>query len=104
MPEQSSPYSFQNMMTMLNQNFGGIVIVLVLVVGAFVMGSIWTENKILRSREGGSGSAAAAAQQVAQAAQGAAAPNAPTAPTTATVDVGNLPLKGDKNAKITIVE
>src|SRR5258708_2226662 len=101
MSNENSPYSLQRMIQFANSNFALLLIAGALFIGGFFSGSIWTENKILRSGQSGS---AAAAQPVAQAPQGAATPNAPAAPTTATVDVGNLPLKGDKNAKIAIVE
>lgn len=100
MPERSSsPYSFQNMMQSINNNFGLLLIGGALLLGGFVIGSLWTENKMLA--KGGVGTAPT----------GAAAP-AGEVPQEATplsdadwaeVQKSGLVI-GDDNAKVTMVE
>lgn len=91
----TAPYSLQAMLRFLNNNAGLLFLGLAVFIVGFLIGSMWTENKLLKA-----GAPTAAAQPAGAAAPGAAAP----APTTATVSFGKLPFKGDKNAQIGIVE
>lgn len=91
-----SPYSLMSLASSITDNAGLLFIALSIFIVGFLVGSLWTENKMLKSGTG-TGTPTAAAQPTGQ--QGA-----PTTPTTATVDLGDFPVKGDKNAKIAIVE
>lgn len=98
---QPSPYSLQNLIRVINQNFGVIVIALVMFGAGFFGGSIWTENKILKN---GGGSAVAAAPSVPSQPGGPTAPQQPK-------PAGDVPkvteadhTRGNKNAKLTLVE
>lgn len=96
MEVQRSPYSFTSFFNALRDNAGLIFIALSILIIGFLMGSIWTENKLLKTGSSGTGTTITADP---------VDPNAaPVQPTTATVDVGTLAFKGDKNAKIAIVE
>jgi protein-disulfide isomerase len=92
------PYSFSSVVQTLNNNFALLVVAVLLAVGGFFGGSLWTENKMLKA--GTTGTTAAAAAAPAAAAGAAASPQ----PTTATVNVGHLPPRGDKNAKVAVIE
>jgi protein-disulfide isomerase len=69
MSKSGSPFSFESAVSMLSENFLIVVLVLISFLAGFFVGSIWTENELLRSG-GAVGSAAggAAAGQVADAA------------------------------------
>jgi len=98
MPRQQnvSPFSIAAMVSGFTNNAGLVFLGLSVLVIGFLAGSLWTENKLLKSGTG----IVAAAPQAAPAAPGAQAPT----PTTATVDVGHFPALGNKDAKIAIVE
>ncbi len=97
--EPMAPYSMGSLVKVAKNNAGLIFIGLSIFIVGFLAGSIWTENKLLKS---GVGTPVAAAQPA------AAAPTAPGAqaptPTQATVTTGNLPARGNANAPIAIVE
>ena len=90
-----APFSLQRTIQVLNDNFAIILIAVLTFAAGFASGSLWTENKLLRSGQGLAPAAQPAAQQGAQ---------QPQAPTIATVDLGHFPIQGDKNAKVAIVE
>ncbi len=95
--QYQSPFSISSMIRGFSNNAGLLFLGLSVLIVGFLAGSLWTENKLLKA--GGLAAAPAAGQPA------AAAPAAAGAqPTTATVDVGHFPFKGDKNAKIAIVE
>lgn len=96
----SNPYSFQSFASFLNANFGVLLIAGVFFVVGFFVGSLWTENKMLR---GGSKVAAPSASPT------AAAPAADAGPTAE--QLKNVPpvtdddyIRGNKNAKVVLVE
>lgn len=89
----TAPYSMGSLMNTLKDNAGLLFIGLSIFIVGFLIGSIWTENKLLKS---GTGLAAAPAA--------APAAGTPTTPTTATVDVGALPARGKDSAQIAIIE
>ncbi len=99
MSERStSPYSLQSVVKAVNDNFGLLLIAVALFLGGFVIGSLWTENKMLANGTGGTGVPAAAAP--------AAAPQeaAPLSDADwAEVTKGGIVI-GDENAKVTMVE
>lgn len=49
MSKSNSPFSFESAVTMLSENFLIVLLVLITFVGGFFVGSIWTENEMLRS-------------------------------------------------------
>lgn len=95
-----SPYSFNSFLNFVSNNFVILFIVGLAFLGGFLAGSLWTENQLLR--KGG---------------LGVAAPTAPTAPT-ADAPTGPTPeqlkkapkvgtgdhIRGNKNAKVTLIE
>lgn len=58
-----SPYSFQSFKNFVQENFVLIVLMVAFFMGGFFVGSLWTENKVLKggSYAGGTGGGAAAA-------------------------------------------
>ncbi len=100
MAKSENQYSLSSLIEFLNNNFVLILIVLFFFAGGFVLGSLWTENQLLKS--GGTAGAGAAAGA-------AAAPAGPTGPTEE--QLASLPevsnddhIRGNKNAKIVLVE
>ena len=77
------------------------ILVLALIIASFLLGSLITKVKYLEYNGTGSKTASAPSAIKQAAAQ---QPQAPTAPSKVQVDAGNLPLKGNSNAKVTIVE
>ncbi len=98
MQDHLPPYSLQNMIRFINQNFALLAIAGALFVGGFTFGSLWTENKLLKSGGLAKVQPATALQPAAPAAQ------APQQPTTGTASVDDDPVLGDKNAPVTLVE
>lgn len=49
MANQQSSYSLSNMISCINNNFGIIFIAIILLIGGFFVGSLWTENQLLSS-------------------------------------------------------
>lgn len=69
MPDRaSSPYSLQSVMTAINNNFGLLLIAIALFLGGFVIGSLWTENRMLAKGIGAGTQAAAPAAPAPEAA------------------------------------
>ncbi len=102
-PGQNGPFSLSSFISLLSNNFALIFIVGLFFVGGFFSGSLWTENQLLKA--GGTGAKVAAQP----AAAGDAAANEPTGPTEDTLKT--MPevtdadhVRGNKNAKITLVE
>lgn len=104
-----SPYSFDSFMSFVRQNFGVLVLLVVGFGGGFYIGSLWTENQVLRS--GGSG--AAAAPSIAGVGDTGAAPAAaPTGPEGPTKEqLAAMPavsaddhIKGSPDADVILVE
>lgn len=94
----AKPLSLQRLLQLVNDNFVAILIAAVVFGGGFYVGSIWTENKMLKSGTAGTGAAAPVAD-----------PNAPTGPTAE--QLAQMPevsdedwVRGNKDAKITLVE
>lgn len=54
---KNSPYSFQNVVGFVNDNFGILFIALLMFFAGFFIGSLWTENQLRKSGGLGSGSA-----------------------------------------------
>jgi len=96
MPMQRAPYSMGALFATLRDNAGLLFIGLSIFIVGFLVGSIWTENKLLKN---GTGVAAQPAATAAPTAGGT-----PTQPTTATVDVGKIPARGKDSAPIAIIE
>jgi protein-disulfide isomerase len=98
----NSQYSFSNFITILNNNFVIFLLLAVVFVGGFFGGSMWTENQMLKNGKAPAGTAVAAPTAGAE----PAAPTGPTADQLANVPaVGNdEPVRGDKNATVTLVE
>lgn len=48
-PVSVSPYSFESFINFLNQNFALVLVAIILFVGGFFSGSLWTENELLKS-------------------------------------------------------
>ena len=101
MAQSESPYSLKSLLEFINTNFVLVLLVLFFFAGGFVSGSLWTENKIMKS-----GGTAAAPTAVGA---GAAAPAGPTGPTTD--QLANVPevtaedhVRGSANAKVTLIE
>lgn len=73
------------------------VLIVVIIIASFFLGSLYTKVQYLEKN----GAAPAAGQQ----AQGAQAqPTTPAPGQKVQVDVGHFPVKGDKNAKVTLIE
>lgn len=45
----SNPYSFENVVRLLSDNFGLLVMGVAIFIFGFVLGSLWTENKVLKA-------------------------------------------------------
>jgi protein-disulfide isomerase len=98
---KESAYSAKNVVAFINENFGIMFISLLFFIGGFFIGSLWTENQLLKS--GG------VKTNVAADAGTAPQPAAPSGPTkeqlaSAPKVGGDDHIKGNKNAKITLIE
>jgi len=85
--------------TVLSKLTGNItaVLTIILVVAAFLLGSLYTKVQYLEKNNTlGTNAQAAAPNQPGQ--------QAPAAPQNATISLGHLPIKGNKNAKVAVVE
>lgn len=102
MPEANSPYSFQAVVQFINNKFALILLMGVVLTAGFFVGSLWTENQIMKSGGGnvavGAGTAPAAAD-----------PGLPAGPTEDQLKA--LPavtaddhVRGDVNAKVALIE
>jgi protein-disulfide isomerase len=77
------------------------IVTTLLIIASFFLGSLYTKVQYL---EKGGSTALAAGTQTTQPAAAAAQPSTAAAPVIAQVDNGHFPVKGDANAKVTIVE
>lgn len=50
--EQSKPFSLQNIIQMMNDNFGLLLLGVAIFIGGVVGGSLWTQNRMLKSGAG----------------------------------------------------
>ncbi|PIR62661.1 MAG: disulfide bond formation protein DsbA [Candidatus Pacebacteria bacterium CG10_big_fil_rev_8_21_14_0_10_42_12] len=91
-----SKYSFGSFIEFISSQFLLLVVGTALIVLGFFVGSLWTENKIMKT--GGGTVAGANTVQQPQ------APAAPAEPTTATVSIDDDAILGDKDAPITMIE
>ncbi len=85
--------------TITGKLFGNItgVLTIILIAASFLLGSLYTKVQYLEKNNTlGSNAQAAAPNQPGQ--------QAPAAPQNATISLGHLPIKGNKNAKVAIVE
>ena len=94
MSNSDGRYSVKALVGFVNNNFALLVLGVLIAGGGFFAGSLWTENKQLRS-----GSAANISG-----ANTTAPPQPPQQPTTGTTSVDDDPILGDTNAPITIIE
>lgn len=102
--KQESQYSFNSFVDFLQQNFALLVIAALFFVGGFFVGSLWTENNMLKNGTGGVATAPVAA--------GPAAPTDPSVPAGPTKEqLASMPAlsgdehkRGGKNGTITLVE
>lgn len=103
MSQNNNPYSLGSVLGFITNNFAIIVLVLIFFAGGVAAGSIWKENQLLK---GGSGSRVAANDPSAPAALPPSGPEGPSEAQLAAVPpVSNDDyVRGNKNAKITIVE
>lgn len=102
MPQKDNPYSLQSFLEFVNSNFVMLLLVLFFFAGGFVVGSLWTENQVMKN--GGTAAAPTAAG-----AQGAAQPAGPTGPTEdqlAGVEgiTSEDHVRGNENAKVVLIE
>jgi protein-disulfide isomerase len=96
---KDNPYSFSSLTAFLQDNFVLVFVVALFTIGGFVVGSMWTENQILKS--GGAGRSA-----------GAPAAGQPDQPAPPSQDLSKLPevsaddysIGDPSKAKVTIVE
>lgn len=96
-----NPYSFSSFINFINENFTMIFLLGVFFIVGFLIGSLWTENQLMK--QGGLAAAPSAAQPANN------PPAAPEGPTEETLK--NVPevskedhIVGKKNAKITLIE
>ncbi|PIR61958.1 MAG: hypothetical protein COU66_01020 [Candidatus Pacebacteria bacterium CG10_big_fil_rev_8_21_14_0_10_44_11] len=88
-------YSLSSLIAVINTHFLLLLGALVLLGAGFFSGSLWTENKLLKSNSLGT---------IPTTAQAGVQPQAPQQPTKGVVSVDDDPVLGDKNASVTIVE
>jgi protein-disulfide isomerase len=94
-----SPYSFESVVSFINNNFALLLLAGLMFIGGFFTGSLWTENELLKS--GGAKVAAAPAAPQVAGDTGAVAPP-PVDKMPAVTDEDHI--KGNKNAKVILVE
>ncbi len=102
MTETNSPYSLQAMHKVISQNFALIIIAVVVFIAGFIVGSLWTKVQYLEKGTG-LGSTTTTGTQPIAAAPAAAAPQ-PQQATKKPELTSDDRIKGNKNAKITLVE
>jgi protein-disulfide isomerase len=98
-PIAVSPYSLESFITFVNSNFSLLLIGGLLFIGGFFAGSLWTENELLKS--GGAGKVAVGAAPTAVGDAPAAVP-APVDKIPEITDKDHI--RGNKNAKVILVE
>jgi protein-disulfide isomerase len=97
--KQESPYSFNSFVDFLQQNFALFIVAALFFVGGFFLGSMWTENQMLR--KGGTGAPTAAAPADPAAGDSGVTKEQLAAMPEVTKDDH---IKGSSNATITLVE
>lgn len=97
MSKSSSPFSFESAVSMISENFLIVVLVLISFLAGFFVGSIWTENELLRS---GSAIGGAAGTVPGQAADALPEPQIDQLPEITDADH----ILGDRDAEVIIVE
>lgn len=96
-----SPYSLASLISFLNNNFALIFIVGLFFLGGFFIGSLWTENQMLRSGRGaGTPTQPVAADPTLEGPTGPTAEQLKLAPTVTDEDH----IRGSKDAKIVLIE
>lgn len=102
MPQKENPYSLQSFLAFVNNNFVMLLLVLFFFAGGFVVGSLWTENQIIKN-------SGVTAPTAAAGAKGATDPVGPAGPTAA--QLAEVPpvteadhIRGNANAPILLVE
>lgn len=101
MPQKDNPYSLQSLLEFVNSNFVLLLLVLFFFAGGFVVGSLWTENQVMKN-----GGFAAGAPSGAQGVTQPAGPVGPTADQLANVQgiTDTDHVRGNKNAKVVLIE
>ena len=87
MSQNDSSYSLQSFLAFVNNNFVVLLLVLFFFAGGFVVGSLWTENQVMKNGGVAAGPAAGA--------QGVAQPPSAAGPTTE--QLGNIPAVSDED-------
>lgn len=100
MSKSSSPFSFESAVSMLSENFLIVVFVLMSFLAGFFVGSIWTENELLRSGTAIGGTAGTGAAAPGQVADAAPEPQIELLPEITDADH----VLGSRDAAVTIVE
>ncbi len=98
-----SPYSLQSFVSFLTNNFAILFLVGLFFLGGFFTGSLWTENQFLKNGGAGAKVAQDADDTADTAPAGDAGPTQDQLKTTPEVQ-DNEHVRGNKNAKITLVE
>ena len=99
----AGPFSLESAISILSDNFLIVLMVLAAFIGGFFVGSIWTENQLLRN--GGLANVGGAAVPAAAGQPAAAAGEEVAPPIEKMPELTNADHKfGNQNAKITIVE
>lgn len=99
----SSSFSFQSFVGFIANNFVILVLAALFAVGGFVGGSLYTENRMLRSGTAGTGTAAANPTAAAPEAAGDQGPTADQMAQLPKVTDDDY-IRGDKDAKVVLVE
>lgn len=104
MPEENNPYSLQSVLQFMNQKFALILIMSTVLIAGFFVGSMWTENQVMKS--GGGTKVAAGTGTAPLAPDAAVAPQGPTKETLNTMPevTGDDWTRGNKNANVVLVE
>lgn len=98
--ETDSPFSLASFVSFLNNNFALIFIVGLFFLGGFLIGSLWTENQMLRSGRGTTTQPVAAADPTAAEPTGPTADQLKQAPPVTDDDH----IRGNQDAKIVLIE
>lgn len=97
-----SPFSFESFISFINRNFSLLLIGGLLLIGAFFIGSLWTENELLKSGSGGGTGVAGTAPGGYGGEAAAPAPPAPVDKIPEVTDEDHI--RGNRNAKVFLVE
>jgi protein-disulfide isomerase len=99
-PVAVSPYSFESFISFVNGNFSLLLVGGLLFIAGFFVGSLWTENELLKS--GGVGSAGTGTAPTADA--GVPQPTTPPPVDQVPEVTSEDHIRGNKNAKVILVE